>query len=50
MRDRGVLQAGISRRRGSPVGSVVEEIAADTGLSQYAARVLLEAGLGLASP
>lgn len=44
MRDRGVLQALADA---GPAGCSIEQIAAATGLSQYAARVLLEAGLGL---
>src|SRR5262245_47752688 len=44
MRDRGVLQALADA---GEAGCSIEEIAATTGLSQYAARVLAEAGLGL---
>ena len=42
MRDRGVLAA-----LAKAAGASVEDVAATTGLSAYAARVLLEAGLGL---
>jgi len=44
MRDRGVLAAlaGVV-----PNGATIDEVAAETGLSNYAVRVLLEAGLGL---
>jgi SAM-dependent methyltransferase len=45
MRDRGVLTA-LAKATPS-TGASVEEVAATTGLSTYAARVLLEAGLGL---
>lgn len=45
MRDRGVL-AALARASPSP-GCSVEEVAAATNLSVHAARVLLEAGLGL---
>jgi hypothetical protein len=44
MRDRGVLAA---LAEAVPDGLRVDEVAAATGLSVYAARVLLEAGLGL---
>ncbi|MDB5873453.1 MAG: SAM-dependent methyltransferase [Ramlibacter sp.] len=43
MRDRGVLAALAKAAKGSSI----DEVAAATGLSAYAARVLLEAGLGL---
>jgi hypothetical protein len=45
MRDRGVL-AALSDATSSQ-GRSIEQVAAATGLSNYAARVLLEAGLGL---
>ncbi|MBG9388462.1 class I SAM-dependent methyltransferase [Caenimonas aquaedulcis] len=45
MRDRGVLAA--LSETGKPVGRTIEEVAQATSLSVYAARVLLEAGLGL---
>ena len=45
MRDRGVLAA--LRDAAPSQGRSVEEVAAATGLSTYAVRVLLEAGLGL---
>jgi SAM-dependent methyltransferase len=44
MRDRGVLQALADA---GVAGCGIEQIAEATGLTQYAARVLLEAGLGL---
>ena len=44
MRDRGVLAALASA---GPDGSTLEELVETTGLPKYAARVLLEAGLGL---
>ncbi|MEO6032182.1 MAG: class I SAM-dependent methyltransferase [Burkholderiaceae bacterium] len=44
MRDRGVLAA---LAEAVPQGLPIEEVAATTGLSVYATRVLLEAGLGL---
>lgn len=44
MRDRGVLAA---LAKAVPQGLVIDEVAKSTGLSTYAARVLLEAGLGL---
>jgi SAM-dependent methyltransferase len=44
MRDRGVLAA---LAKGGPEGCTLEEVQQSTGLSRYAARVLLEAGLGL---
>ena len=44
MRDRGVLAALAGA---VPAGLTIEEVATRTGLSHYAARVLLEAGLGL---
>lgn len=43
MRDRGVLAAFDD----APHGRTIDEVAAATGLSVYAVRVLLEAGLGL---
>lgn len=45
MRDRGVLAALAKARRSGGLSS--DEVAHETGLSPYAARVLLEAGLGL---
>ncbi len=45
MRDRGVLAALAAA--GPAMGCTVDEVAVSTGLSIYAARVLLEAGLGL---
>lgn len=45
LRDRGVLAALASATPAK--GSTIDEVAAATGLSVYAARVLLEAGLGL---
>jgi SAM-dependent methyltransferase len=45
MRDRGVLAALATA--GPVQGRTIDEVAASTGLSAYAARVLLEAGLGL---
>jgi SAM-dependent methyltransferase len=45
MRDRGVLEALATT--GAVQGRTIDEVAASTGLSIYAARVLLEAGLGL---
>lgn len=45
MRDRGVLAALAGAAASG--GRSVEEVAASTGLSPYAARLLLEAGLGL---
>lgn len=45
MRDRGVLAA--LAEGGSSQGRSIDEVAAATGLSIYASRVLLEAGLGL---
>jgi SAM-dependent methyltransferase len=45
MRDRGVLAALADGSASS--GRSVEDVAASTGLSPYAARLLLEAGLGL---
>lgn len=44
LRDRGVLAA---LAQAVPAGLGLDEVAARTGLSTYAARVLLEAGLGL---
>jgi len=44
MRDRGVL---LALSKAGPVGLGLDEVAAASGLSVYAARVLLEAGLGL---
>jgi SAM-dependent methyltransferase len=44
MRDRGVLAA---LAKGGPEGCTLDEVRQATGLSAYAARVLLEAGLGL---
>ncbi|MDB5899930.1 MAG: SAM-dependent methyltransferase [Ramlibacter sp.] len=44
MRDRGVLAA---LAKAGPEGCTLEEVQQSTGLSTYAARVLLEAGLGL---
>ena len=44
MRDRGVLAA---LAEAVPVGLTIDEVVTRTGLSTYAARVLLEAGLGL---
>ena len=44
MRDRGVLTAV---GKAGAVGCTLEEVQQSTGLSMYAARVLLEAGLGL---
>ena len=44
MRDRGVLAA---LAKAAPQGLAIDEVAAATGLSAYAARVLLEAGLGM---
>ncbi|MGH9554033.1 MAG: hypothetical protein ACRD3W_31935, partial [Terriglobales bacterium] len=44
LRDRGVLTA---LSNALPDGLTTEEVVATTGLSTYAARVLLEAGLGL---
>lgn len=44
MRDRGVLAA---LERAVPGGATIDAVAAETGLSVYAVRVLLEAGLGL---
>lgn len=44
MRDRGVLAA---LSRAAPHGMALDEVASTTGLSDYATRVLLEAGLGL---
>jgi SAM-dependent methyltransferase len=44
MRDRGVLAALAAA---GPAGCTLEEVVQATGLPQYAARVLLEAGLGL---
>ena len=44
MRDRGVLAA---LSKAAPVGLTLGDVATATGLSLYAARVLLEAGLGL---
>jgi SAM-dependent methyltransferase len=44
MRDRGVLAA---LAKAAPQGLAIGEVAAGTGLSDYAVRVLLEAGLGL---
>jgi len=44
MRDRGVLAALADA---APDGLRIEDVAASTGLSSYACRVLLEAGLGL---
>jgi SAM-dependent methyltransferase len=44
MRDRGVLAA---LAKASPGGLTIDDVAAATGLSVYASRVLLEAGLGL---
>jgi hypothetical protein len=44
MRDRGVLAA---LAKGGSVGRTLDEVQQATGLSAYAARVLLEAGLGL---
>ena len=45
MRDRGVLEALAAAAPSQ--GQSIDEVAAATGLSTYAARVLLEAGLGL---
>lgn len=45
MRDRGVLAALVETAPAK--GRSIEEVAATTGLSKYAVRVLLEAGLGL---
>jgi SAM-dependent methyltransferase len=45
LRDRGVLAA--LARTSHAEGSSIEEVAESTGLSAYAVRVLLEAGLGL---
>jgi SAM-dependent methyltransferase len=45
MRDRGVLAALATT--GPVQGRTIDEVAASTGLSVYAVRVLLEAGLGL---
>ena len=45
MRDRGVLAA--LAKTGPAKGCSIDEVAATTGLSVYAVRVLLEAGLGL---
>ena len=45
MRDRGVLAA--LAKAGPSQGCSIDEVAATTGLSVYAVRVLLEAGLGL---
>ena len=44
LRDRGVL---VALSEAAPQGLGVDEVAAATGLSTYAARVLLEAGLGM---
>jgi SAM-dependent methyltransferase len=44
MRDRGLLAA---LAQAGPKGSSIEEVAQACGLSEYAVRVLLEAGLGL---
>ncbi len=44
LRDRGVLAA---LSRAAPHGLLLDAVAAETGLPLYAARVLLEAGLGL---
>ena len=44
MRDRGVLAA---LAKAAPGGLGIDEVASSTGLSIYASRVLLEAGLGL---
>ena len=44
MRDRGVLAA---LAKAVPHGADIDDVAAATGLSSYATRVLLEAGLGL---
>lgn len=44
MRDRGVLQALADAGAG---GRTIDQVAEATGLTRYAARVLLEAGLGL---
>ena len=44
MRDRGVL---LALSKAAPDGLAIDEVAATSGLSVYAARVLLEAGLGL---
>ncbi len=45
LRDRGVLAALAKTAHGE--GASLDEVAAETGLSSYAVRVLLEAGLGL---
>ena len=45
MRDRGVLAS--LARGGQAQGRAIDEVAADTGMSAYAVRVLLEAALGL---
>src|SRR3954463_4720421 len=45
MRDRGVLAA--LAQPGSAQGRTIDEVAQASGLSVYATRVLLEAGLGL---
>jgi SAM-dependent methyltransferase len=45
MRDRGVLAA--LAKAGPNQGLTIDQVAADTGMSHYAVRVLLEAGLGL---
>jgi hypothetical protein len=47
MRDRGVLAALAAAAPSQ--GCSIDEVASATGLSTYAARVLLEAGLGCAS-
>ena len=44
LRDRGVLAA---LSKAVPEGLRIEDVVTTTGLSTYAARVLLEAGLGL---
>ena len=46
MRDRGVLKA-LAAAASAAAGQSIAEVAATTGLSVYASRVLLEAGLGL---
>jgi SAM-dependent methyltransferase len=45
MRDRGVLET--LAKASSSEGASIDDVASATGLSRYAARVLLEAGLGL---